>query len=78
MIVIYIINDMDIYCEFFSQTQNELTKKLDKTTVKVSPLGGKLKVIKHTNVESQEVKKNDVTIVRRSLSQNKTTMAKKT
>ena len=69
---------MDIYCEFFSQTQNELTKKLDKTTVKVSPLGGKLKVIKHTNVESQEVKKNDVTIVRRSLSRNKSTLAMET
>ena len=68
MIVIYIINDRDIYCEFFSQTQNELTKKLDKTTVKVLPLGGKLKVIKHTNVESQEVKKNNVIIVSRSLS----------
>ena len=61
-----------------AKTQNKVTKKLDMTTAKVLLRGDKSKVKKHTNVESQELKKNDVTIVRRSSSRNKSTLAKET
>ena len=61
-----------------AKTQNKVTKKLDMTTAKVLLRGDKSKVKKHTNVESQELKKNNVTIVRRSSSRNKSTLAKKT